>query len=99
MSRIHPGKPERAANAIYPELPPHLGRCRSPRVVPGLVFLAVAWADCYAPNLAPADAGFGARLFVALRSPEAVGLCLYHAALLSAVLAAALIELDGHPIP
>ena len=65
----------------------------------GLVFLAVAWADCYAPSLAPADAGFGPRLLAALRSPEALGLCLYHVALLSAVLAAALIELDGHPIP
>ena len=86
------------------------GRCRhcrgaiSPRYplvegLAGLVFLAVAWADCYATNLAPAEAGFGPRVFAALRSPEALGLCVYHVALLSAILAAALIELDGHAIP
>lgn len=86
------------------------GRCRHCRgaistrypvveALTGLVFLAVAWADCYAPDLGAADAGFGARVLAALRTPEALGLCVYHAAIVSAILAAALIELDGYRIP
>lgn len=84
------------------------GRCRhcraaiSPRyplveAFAGLVFLAIGWADCYVPSAGHGE--WGPRVVAALRSPEVLALCLYHAALLSAVLAAALIELGGDRIP
>lgn len=64
----------------------------------GLMFLAVAWADCYAPGMEVAP-GFGPRVMAALRSPGVLALCLYHVALLSTLVAAALIEFDGYRVP
>jgi leader peptidase (prepilin peptidase)/N-methyltransferase len=85
------------------------GRCRhcrqsiSPRYplvegFTGLLFLAVAWADCYVSG-ADAAVGFSPRVVAALRSPGTVGLCLYHVALIGAILAAALIEFDDSRVP
>jgi leader peptidase (prepilin peptidase)/N-methyltransferase len=83
------------------------GRCRhcrqaiSPRYplvegLVGLMFLAVAWVDCYVSGT---GVGFGPRMIGALRTPAVLGLCLYHVALLCTILAAALIEFDGHRVP
>jgi leader peptidase (prepilin peptidase)/N-methyltransferase len=86
------------------------GRCRrcreaiSPRyplveAFVGLMFLAVAAADFHVVPAAGAVAGIGLRVMAGLHVPGLLGLCLYHVALLCAVLAAALIEFDGFRVP